>query len=279
MSQTILITGCSSGIGRSTANLFASKNWNVIATMRCPEKETELNTLLNVLLQKLDVTDTVSIQNAIKAGIEKFGRIDVIVNNAGFAVGGPFETATGDQIQKQFETNVFGLMNCTREILPHFRSNQSGVIVNIASMGGRVSFPYFSLYHSTKWAVDGLSESLQYEMKNFGIKVKIIEPGAIKTDFYGRSQTLSLDFDKTDETTMAYKDKYSKIKALFDKAGTGGSNPELVAQTIYRAVNDGSNKLRYTVGTDVKLVLFLKWLLPNRFLFWILQKATNRVVR
>ena len=279
MPKTILITGCSSGIGRSTAHFFASKGWNVVATMRTPESETELNLLPNVLICRLDVTDSESIKNAIEAGIVKFEKIDVIVNNAGFAVGGPFETASEDQIKKQFETNVFGLMNCTREILPHFRNNQSGVIINVASMGGRVSFPYFSLYHATKWAVDGYSESLQYELQNFGIKVKIIEPGAIKTDFYGRSQISSLDFDKTDEVTTAYTNPYQKIKTQFNKAGTGGSDSTLVAKTIWKAANSNNNKLRYTAGLDAKIILFLKWILPNRFLFWILQKLTNTIVK
>ena len=146
-------------------------------------------------------------------------------------------------------------------------------------MGGRVSFPYFSLYHATKWAVDGYSESLQYELQNFGIKVKIIEPGAIKTDFYGRSQISSLDFDKTDEVTKAYMNPYQKIKTQFDKAGTGGSDSNLVAKTIWKAANSNNNKLRYTAGFDAKSVLFIKWILPNRFLFWILQKLTNTIVK
>ena len=212
MPKTILITGCSSGIGLSTVQFFAKKGWNVIATMRSPEKETELNLLSNVLVCHLDVVDSDSIKKAIEAGIMKFGKIDVLVNNAGFAVGGPFETATEEQIRKQFETNVFGLMNCTRAILPHFRNNKSGMVINVASMGGRISFPYFSLYHATKWAVDGYSESLQYELQNFGIRVKIIEPGAIKTDFYSRSQISSLDFDKSDEVSVAYSNSYKKIK-------------------------------------------------------------------
>ena len=183
MPKTILITGCSSGIGHSTATFFASNGWNVIATMRTLEKETQLNLIPNILVVKLDVTNIDSIKKAITDGVARFGRIDAIVNNAGFAVAGPFEPATTEQIKKQFETNVFGLMNCIREILPAFRSQKNGVIINIASMGGRISFPYFSLYHSTKWAVDGFCESLQYELASFGIKVKIIEPGAIKQIF------------------------------------------------------------------------------------------------
>jgi NADP-dependent 3-hydroxy acid dehydrogenase YdfG len=275
--STILITGSSTGIGKVTARYFASKGWNVIATMRKPEQETELNLLPNVLLLPLDVTDQKSIDQAIADGVLRFGKIDAIVNNAGFAVGGPFETATEEQIGKQFATNVGGIFACVRGILPHFRANNSGVIVNVASMGGRACFPYFSLYHSTKWAVDGFSESLWYEMRNLGIKVKIIEPGAIKTDFYGRSQTFSLDENKTDEVTMAYKEDYLPIKKTFDQTGNGGANPEIVAKTIYRAVTDNSHKLRYTVGLDAKILLFLRWLLPNQLMFEVLNFATNKL--
>ena len=275
LTKTVLITGCSSGIGKATAQLLATKGFNVIATMRKPELETELNQLDNVIVLPLDVTNLNSIQNAITLGIERFGRIDVIVNNAGFAVGGPFETATSEQITGQFETNVGGVMNCTRAILPHFRANQSGIIINISSMGGRVSFPYYSLYNSTKWAVDGFSESLQYELRQFGIKVKIVEPGAIKTDFYSRSQTSSIDNSLSDETTNAYKTTFAKVKAQFDEVGSGGANVKIVANCIHRAITDGSNQLRYTCGMDAKVSLFLKWLLPNQLFFGILHAITN----
>ena len=274
----MLITGCSSGIGRSTAMYFADRGWNVIATMRSPQNETELNLMPNILVVRLDVVDIDSIKSAIATGIDRFGTIDVIVNNAGFAVAGPFEPAGRKQIENQFETNVFGLMNCTREILPVFRRQKSGTIINVASMGGRISFPYFSLYHSTKWAVDGFCESLQYELASFGIKVKIIEPGAIKTDFYSRSMNTTLDFDATDLVSQVYQNSYSKIKAQFDKAGSSGSSPELVAKAIWKSANDNSNKLRYTVGIDAKVLLFLKWLLPNRVLFWLMQSLTNRII-
>ena len=264
---TILITGTSTGIGKATAKYFANKGWNVVATMRKPDLETELTKISNITVLPLDVTDLDSIQKAIDLAIKQFGTIDAIVNNAGFAVSGPFETATQEQINKQFATNIYGVFDCTRAILPHFRSNKAGIIVNVTSMGGRFSFPYYSLYNTTKWAIDGFSESLQYELGQLNIKVKIIEPGAIKTDFYSRSQTSSINNSLNDSATNAYREEFAKIKIQFDKAGSSGSDADIVAKTIYKSVTDNTNKLRYTVGVDAKIILFLKWLLPNRLLF------------
>jgi NADP-dependent 3-hydroxy acid dehydrogenase YdfG len=187
MSKTVLITGASTGIGKATAQLFQQQGWNVVATMRSPEKSPELSDLPNVLCLPLDVTKADTIQAAIDRAIAEFGTIDVLINNAGYALIGAFEACDMADIRGQFETNVFGLMEVTRAILPHFRLRQQGILVNVASMGGRVAFPIYSPYHATKWAVDGFSESLQYELRQFNIKVKIIEPGAIKTDFYSRS--------------------------------------------------------------------------------------------
>ena len=203
--KTVLITGSSSGIGRAIAHYFQSKGWQVAATMRKPENEQDLDKLENTKLYALNVCDKHSIQEAINSAIDDFGGIDVIVNNAGYGLVGPFEASTEEQIQRQFDTNVFGLMNVTRAIIPHFRECKSGTIINITSVGGRLSFPLYSLYNSTKWAVEGFSESLQYELRQFGIKVKLIEPGAIKTDFYD----LSMELNDEDE---ALDSLYEEIK-------------------------------------------------------------------
>jgi len=176
MKKTILITGTSSGIGKATAIHFQQKGWNVIATMRTPEKETELNKLENVQLERLDVLDLESIDQAIKNGISSFGKIDAIVNNAGYGAYGPLESFPRENIIKQFNTNVIGLMDVTKAIIPHFRVNKDGVIINISSIGGQITFALGSLYHGTKFAVEGISESLHYEMKEIGVKVKIVEP-------------------------------------------------------------------------------------------------------
>ena len=165
MKKTILITGASSGIGKATAIHFQQHDWNVIATMRKPENETELNKLENVQLEKLDVLDLESIDQAIENGISRFGKIDAIVNNAGYGAYGPLETFPRENIIRQFNTNVIGLMDVTKAIIPHFRTNKSGVIVNISSIGGQMTFALGSLYHGTKFAIEGISESLFYEKK------------------------------------------------------------------------------------------------------------------
>jgi NAD(P)-dependent dehydrogenase (short-subunit alcohol dehydrogenase family) len=206
MAQTVLITGSSTGIGKATAKHFRDQGWNVVATMRTPERETELKDAGNVMLARLDVTDADSIQAAIDAGLARFGRIDAVVNNAGYGLTGSFESMTLERIRRQFETNVFGLMEVTRRILPHFRAHKAGTVINVASMGGRLTFPFYSVYHATKWAVDGFSESLQFELRPLGIRVKIVEPGAIKTDFYDRS------------VDLAHDRALSEYNALVDKA-------------------------------------------------------------
>ncbi|MCL2318378.1 MAG: SDR family oxidoreductase, partial [Methanomassiliicoccaceae archaeon] len=183
--KTVMITGSSSGIGKETARIFQKKGWNVIATMRDPNAEEELHTLENVKVVKCDVTDLDSISSAVKEGIAAFGKIDVLVNNAGYYAIGPFEAATHEQIEKQFDTNLLGVINMTKEVLPYLREQRSGTIVNVSSIAGMVTFPLHSLYNSTKWGVEGFSEALRYELRPFNIRVKIIEPGVIKTDFYG----------------------------------------------------------------------------------------------
>ncbi|WP_437972410.1 SDR family NAD(P)-dependent oxidoreductase [Sorangium sp. So ce260] len=159
MTKTILITGSSSGLGRATAKHFHAKGWNVVATMRNPEREEELIRLDRVLVTRLDVQDLASIQAAVDAGISKFGRIDALMNNAGYGAYGPLEVTSLDKIRRQLDVNVLGVLATTKALLPHFRANRSGVIVNISSGGGRVTLPLGTLYHGTKFAVEGLSES------------------------------------------------------------------------------------------------------------------------
>ncbi|WP_121812113.1 SDR family oxidoreductase [Mucilaginibacter kameinonensis] len=247
MNKTILITGASSGIGAATAKLFQAKGWNVIATMRQPEKQTELNATDNLLLTRLDVLDLESIQNAVNEGIKKFGKIDVLVNNAGYGAFGILESFTRDQIIRQFNTNVIGLVDVTKALLPHFRANKSGVIINISSIGGKMTFPLGTLYHGTKFAVEGISESLSYEVEEFGGKVKIIEPGAIATDFAGRS----LDFSN-DESLTEYQSIAGKVLAGMPAFFEHASPASVVADVIYEAATDGTTRLRYTAGEDAR---------------------------
>ncbi len=245
MSKTILITGASSGIGKETAKLFQAKGWNVIATMRTPEKEEELNQLNNILITRLDVTDSCSINASVAKGIEKFGRIDVLLNNAGYGAYGPLETFPMEKIRRQFNTNVIGLLETTKAILPHFRTNKAGTVVNISSIGGQITFPLGTLYHGTKFAVEGLSEALHYELEPFGVKVKIVEPGMIRTDFGGRS----FDF-VNDETIEEYQGTVQKLFTHWNSVGENVSEPSVVAEVIWTAVTDGSSTLRYRAGKD-----------------------------
>ena len=266
MNKVILITGASSGIGKETAKLFQTKNWSVAATMRDPEKAEDLQRIADVETFRLDVTDTDSVKKAIADVLEKFGRIDAVLNNAGYAVVGAFEAASPEQIERQFQTNVFGLMNVTREILPIFRAEKRGVIVNVASVGGRMTFPLYSLYNSTKWAVEGFSESLQYELEQFNIRVKIIEPGPIKTDFYDRSAEVS-----EKEGLHAYDWFIDRALPNMKKAGETAPDGRVVAETIWEAVTDGSRKLRY--GVNTKGILTARKLLPDWAFFRLIKGA------
>lgn len=250
MKKTILVTGASSGIGKATVKLFHQNGWNVIATMRQPEKEEELVDLSDVLVAKLDVLDGNSIEAAIESGIKRFGRIDALLNNAGFGAYGPLEATSIETIERQFDTNVIGLLRTSKAILPHFRANKQGVIVNISSLGGKIAFPLGALYHGTKFAVEGLSEALHYEMEAIGVKVKIIEPGIIRTDFGGRSFSFS-----NDENIGEYQPLVQKVSESFGTAQSTASEAGLVAEVIYRAVTDDSAQLRYTAGPDAAALI------------------------
>lgn len=247
MTRTILITGTSSGLGRATAEVFHAKGWNVVATMRTPSQETELNRLDRMLVIRLDVQDEESIRTAVEAGIARFGRIDVLVNNAGYGAYGPLEATPVDKMRRQFDVNVMGLLATTHALLPHFRSKRSGTIINVSSMGGRIAFPLGALYHGTKFAVEGISESLQYELAPLGVAVKVVEPGFMKTDFAGRSLDMS-----NDERLTEYQPLVQSLMGALVAMAEHASGPQLVADTIYRAATDRSGQLRYAAGSDAE---------------------------
>jgi NADP-dependent 3-hydroxy acid dehydrogenase YdfG len=249
-SKTILITGASTGIGKATALYFQQQGWNVIATMRDPEHGKELQALDQVLVTALDVTNSDSIQQAVKIGLERFQSVDVLVNNAGFGAYGPLEATSMETVRRQFDTNVIGLLETTKAVLPHFRAQHSGVIVNISSIGGKVTFPLGTLYHGTKFAVEGISESLSYEMRAIGVKVKIVEPGAIKTDFATRSFAFS-----NDESLTEYQKTVKDVISWAPQQLANGADPLVVAEVIYKAATDGSDQLRYPAGSDARPIL------------------------
>lgn len=270
MSKTILITGASSGIGKATAFYFQQQGWNVIATMRSPEKDAELSVLENVHLEKLDVLDLDTIENAIKSGIQKFGKIDALVNNAGYGAYGPLESFPRENIIKQFNTNVIGLMDVTKAIIPHFRKNKAGVIVNISSIGGQITFALGSLYHGTKFAVEGISESLHYEMKEIGVKVKIVEPGFIATDFGGRS----FDFQAGD--IAEYQPIIGALMKQWQNPNNTISPPSLVAEVIFNAVTDGTDQLRYRAGEDASFLLDNRKKMTDSEFFEMMNKQLGK---
>jgi NAD(P)-dependent dehydrogenase (short-subunit alcohol dehydrogenase family) len=244
MKKTVLITGASSGFGRTTVKLFHEKGWNVIATMRSPEKETELSAIPGVLVTRLDVTDKPSIGEAVQAGIRQFGQIDVLVNNAGFGTLGALEAAPEEVIRQQFEVNFFGLIEVTKAVLPGMRAHKAGVVINLSSIGGRLTFPFCTLYHATKFAVEGLTESLQYELNPLGIRLKLVEPGGYKTDFAGRSMSF-FGAGGLDEYQQPF-DRFLGRLAQWPMSENLGE----VAEAIYAAASDGTEKLRYPVGHD-----------------------------
>jgi NAD(P)-dependent dehydrogenase (short-subunit alcohol dehydrogenase family) len=254
MSKTIIITGASSGFGRETAKLFQGKGWNVVATMRSPENEQELSELENVLVTRLDVQDPESIQNAVQEAIQHFGSIDVLVNNAGFGLMGVFESATPEQIQKQYAVNVFGLMNVTRAVLPQMRQQGSGTIINMSSFGGQIGLPLGTLYNSSKFAVEGFSESLSHEVSTLGISVKIIEPGAVATNFRTGIEMIKNEVPAYIPIMTNFFARYQPTTAHLPKASS-----EDVAQTIYDAATDDKAQLRYVIGEDAQFHIDTKF--------------------
>jgi NAD(P)-dependent dehydrogenase (short-subunit alcohol dehydrogenase family) len=252
--KTIMITGASSGIGLATARHFQARGWQVAATARNPDSLKELAALDRVRVYRLDVTDPDSVAAAVAACLADFGGIDALVNNAGYAAYGPFEASDEAQARRQFDTNVFGLMNVTRAVLPHFRQRRAGTLANVSSIGGQVTFPLYSLYHATKFAVEGFTESLALELRQFGVRCRLIEPGTIKTDFYGRS------LDRSPAAPADYAGFSSQVMAAMDRFSGSAPGPEVVARSIWRAVGSHGWRLRWLVGREATLVRLKRWL-------------------
>ncbi|WP_224994755.1 SDR family oxidoreductase [Cesiribacter sp. SM1] len=242
MQKTIFITGASAGLGKATARLFNSKGWKVIATMRNPEKETELSQLDSVMLLPLDVTNSKQIKETIAKVLEDHN-VDVVLNNAGYGLVGPLEAFTDEQIDAQIQTNLFGVINVSRAFLSYFREKKSGTFINVTSSFGLLSFPTCSIYSASKFGVDGFSEGLAYELAQFGILVKVVAPGGMQTDFAGRSLKGGMH-DAYQQLTTKVSEGYSAEQvAAYTKA-------EEVAQIILNAATDGKNQLRYIAGKD-----------------------------
>lgn len=251
MTSTVLITGCSSGFGAATARAFARRGWSVIATARRPETARDLESLPGIFVTRLDVQDRASIDTAVAAGIARFGGIDALVNNAGFGLFGVFEATPRDKIEEQFAVNLFGVMDVTRAVLPHFRANRRGVVVNVSSGAGVFGLPMISLYCASKFALEGFSESLAYELADLGIRVKLVEPGGVTST---RFSERSFGEVQTTEAIPDYADFVEKTQTLFRRLGEArsGATSEEVAEVIVAATVDDSDRLRYVATEDIK---------------------------
>lgn len=266
--KTVLITGSSSGIGKASVHYFSKNGWKVFASMRNTEDTAWCENLNNVIPLSLDVSDLSSIRSCLKSIIREGNTLNALINNAGYGGYGAFELSSPDQRLRMYQVNVFGMMNVIQEVLPHFRKEKSGLIINVSSIGGRMTYPLYSVYHSTKWAVEGFSESLYYELRQLGIQVKIVEPGATKTDFQNRSQVIFKNAEITDYDSYMER-LYAKVEAAFYKAML----PEKVADTIFQAATDQTDQLRYPVGNkNSMLVLRLRKLLPLKIFMKMIRK-------
>lgn len=259
MEKVAVVTGSSSGIGFQTSILLARSGYATYATMREIGKSGPLREIANsqklpLTITKLDVTNEDSVSKAIQFIIKNSGRIDILVNNAGYGLTGALEDLGIEEIKSQYETNFFGLIRTTQAVLPIMRQQNSGVIVNISSGLGRFGIATSSAYSSSKFAIEGLTESMSYELEPFGIRTIIIEPGIIKTNFL-RSSKLAR---KAADPNSPYRNFMQNLEKGMIKLTQSGQDPGLVAETILKAIEDPNHRIRYLAGKDVEQIMEIK---------------------
>src|ERR1700756_838147 len=262
MAKTMLITGASSGIGKEAAKVFAADGWNVVATMRSPEKEQDLVPSDNMMLTRLDLQNAASIHEAVDQTLKRFGRIDLLVNNAGYGQYGLLEEVPPEKIRQQFETNVFGVIELMRASLPTMRRQRSGMIINVSSGGGIYGVPAMSIYSASKFALEGFSEAVSYELASQNIVVKLIEPhgGVTATNFNARAAE-----DSGDVRVADYDQFKAEMREAYKRTAAASSiSSREVALEIYKAATDGSRRLRYFIGVDSRGFLNAKQTLPDQ---------------
>ena len=232
-------------VKRPVAKLFASRGWKVIASMRNPNNDKELGRIPGISLVSLDITDPREIDR-VAQDVVASGGVDVVFNNAGYGLTGALEALTDEQILRVVETNMLGAIRTTKAFIPHFREKRAGLFINTTSIGGLMTVPFNSLYHATKWALEGWSESMAFELNQFGISIKTVEPGGMKTDFFTRS----LDTARHPEYD-GLVDRVMGIVRDPERMATY-SSPEQIAEVVYEAATDGKDQLRYVAGADAK---------------------------
>lgn len=250
---TVLITGCSSGFGQATAAHFLTRGWNVIATMRTPQPRLFADND-RLLVTSLDVTKPENVSAAIAQGIAQFGKIDVVVNNAGIGMFGAHEVISDEVIREVFETNTFGVMTVDRAIAPHMRERRSGTIINVTSSVGIAPMPLVAAYTASKYAIEGFSESLAYELGTFGVRVKIVQPGLAPSTSFAANSGGRCD----NLIPAAYADITGRYLKSMQEYPTAYTSAEDVAEAVYAAATDGLDKLRYPAGADSLMLAELR---------------------
>ena len=264
-SPVVLVTGVSSGIGRAVADAFAAKGFEVFGTSRNPRTT---QPVAGVELVQLDVTDDASVAAAVSTVVQRAGRIDIVVNNAGAGVFGAAEETSIAQAQQLFDTNFFGLVRLTREVLPYLRAQRSGRIINIGSVLGFLPSPYGSLYAASKHAVEGYSESVDHETRDFGVRVSVVEPGYTNTSFEANATDADSPLD-------SYEAVREHVKQVIAKAVRAGDDPAVVAQTVLKAATSRTPKVRYPAGPLARRLSLLKKFAPAALLDNGIRKANK----
>jgi NAD(P)-dependent dehydrogenase (short-subunit alcohol dehydrogenase family) len=264
-SPVVLVTGVSSGIGRAVANAFAAKGFEVFGTSRNPNTTEPIP---GVELVRLDVTDAASVTAAVSTVVQRAGRIDILVNNAGVGVIGAAEESSAAQAQQLFETNFFGLVGVTREVLPYLRAQGSGRIVNIGSVLGILPAPYGALYAASKHAVEGYSESLDHETRDFGVRVTVVEPAYTNTSFEANAVSADSPID-------SYAITREQVRRALTEAVQAGDDPAVVARVVLKAATSRTPKLRYPAGPMARRLSLLRRFAPASLVDKGIRKANN----
>lgn len=261
--KVVLVTGVSSGIGRETAQLLAERGFRVFGSARDPRR---VDAISGVEMLQLDVTDDASATESVQSVLREAGRLDALVNNAGYALAGALEETSLQEAHEQFETNFFGVLRMVNAVLPAMRAQASGRIVNVSSVVGVIPEPYMGIYVASKHALEGYTETLDHEVRQFGIRVSLVEPGFTRTGLGANGKT-------TDRVLGAYAAQREQALAFIQEQVRNGAGTRSVAEAIQRALTASSPRLRYRVGRPVRLVIALKWLLPEAIFYRLVRRV------